>query len=178
MALQNTVQSWKLWVCEIKDYTSSSILVKGCWCVLIGIIMSCKLSGFSLLWRSQKQKLVQGHPVGQKKRLQHLTWGPSMSAGRWRKKLLVIFVSLGIAGSIWLFWHLNMNIMQRREEMLANMCDERARMLQDQFNVSMNHVHALAILVSTFHHGKHPSAMDQVVCSISIRSLIGALPGV
>ncbi|KAJ1410885.1 Signal transduction response regulator, receiver domain [Sesbania bispinosa] len=32
---------------------------------------------------------------------------------------------------------------------------------QDQFNVSMNHVHALAILVSTFHHGKHPSAIDQ-----------------
>ncbi|PNY07808.1 histidine kinase 2-like protein [Trifolium pratense] len=45
--------------------------------------------------------------------------------------------------------------------MLATMCDERARMLQDQFNVSMNHVHALAILVSTFHHGKHPSAVDQ-----------------
>ncbi|GMY18436.1 Histidine kinase 2 [Fagus crenata] len=41
------------------------------------------------------------------------------------------------------------------------MCDERARMLQDQFNVSMNHVHAFAILVSTFHHGKHPSAIDQ-----------------
>ncbi|KAL6144010.1 hypothetical protein ACLB2K_054705 [Fragaria x ananassa] len=41
------------------------------------------------------------------------------------------------------------------------MCDERARMLQDQFNVSLNHVHALAILVSTFHHGKHPSAIDQ-----------------
>ena len=44
----------------------------------------------------------------------------------------------------------------------TSMCDERARMLQDQFNVSMNHVHALAILVSTFHHGKHPSAIDQV----------------
>ncbi|KAF3795470.1 Histidine kinase 3 [Nymphaea thermarum] len=41
------------------------------------------------------------------------------------------------------------------------MCDERARMLQDQFNVSMNHVHALAIMVSTFHHGKMPSAIDQ-----------------
>ncbi|KAG5064835.1 hypothetical protein JHK85_006018 [Glycine max] len=52
---------------------------------------------------------------------------------------------------------------ERREETLANMCDERARMLQDQFNVSMNHVHALAILVSTFHHGKHPSAIDQKI---------------
>ncbi|KAL1347492.1 hypothetical protein AAHE18_07G009100 [Arachis hypogaea] len=50
-----------------------------------------------------------------------------------------------------------------REEMLTNMCDERARMLQDQFNVSMNHVHALAVLVSTFHHGKHPSAIDQKI---------------
>ncbi|KAL4563677.1 hypothetical protein LXL04_027722 [Taraxacum kok-saghyz] len=43
------------------------------------------------------------------------------------------------------------------------MSDERARMLQDQFNVSMNHVHALAILVSTFYHGKDPPAIDQVI---------------
>ncbi|CAA7393336.1 unnamed protein product [Spirodela intermedia] len=53
------------------------------------------------------------------------------------------------------------NTMSRNKENLVNMCDERARMLQDQFNVSMNHVHALAILVSTFHHGKRPSAIDQ-----------------
>jgi len=53
------------------------------------------------------------------------------------------------------------DVVARRIENLSNMCDERARMLQDQFNVSMNHVHALAILVSTFHHGKNPSAIDQ-----------------
>ncbi|AQK65808.1 histidine kinase3 [Zea mays] len=53
------------------------------------------------------------------------------------------------------------DVVARRIENLANMCDERARMLQDQFNVSMNHVHALAILVSSFHHGKDPSAIDQ-----------------
>ncbi|KAK4484097.1 hypothetical protein RD792_011317 [Penstemon davidsonii] len=41
------------------------------------------------------------------------------------------------------------------------MCDQRARMLQDQFSVSVNHVHALAILVSTFHYYKNPSAIDQ-----------------
>lgn len=52
----------------------------------------------------------------------------------------------------------------KRRETLANMCDERARVLQDQFNVSLNHVHALSILVSTFHHGKNPSAIDQVMC--------------
>ncbi|KAJ6340292.1 hypothetical protein OIU77_008118 [Salix suchowensis] len=34
-------------------------------------------------------------------------------------------------------------------------------MLQDQFNVSMNHVQAMSILISTFHHGKNPSAIDQ-----------------
>ncbi|VAH83813.1 unnamed protein product [Triticum turgidum subsp. durum] len=41
------------------------------------------------------------------------------------------------------------------------MCDERARMLQDQFNVSMNHLQALAILVNTFHHSQSPSAITQ-----------------
>ncbi|KAL2316575.1 hypothetical protein Fmac_030451 [Flemingia macrophylla] len=154
---KNIVQSWELRVSAIWDCANSSNLVRGCWWVLIGIIMSC----FCLLWRSQKQKLVQGHPTSQNKRMRCSARGKS--AGRWRKKLLVLFVSLGIIGSFWLFWHLNMGIMQRRVEMLANMCDERARMLQDQFNVSMNHVHALAILVSTFHHGKHPSAIDQKI---------------
>ncbi|KAJ7960275.1 Histidine kinase [Quillaja saponaria] len=106
---------------------------------------------FSLkLWRKHKHKQQQ-----------QSAQDPPKGAGKWRKKLLVIFVALGIGGSIWLFWYLTVVIYLRREETLANMCDERARMLQDQFNVSLNHVHALAILVSTFHHGKHPSAIDQ-----------------
>ncbi|PSR91007.1 Histidine kinase [Actinidia chinensis var. chinensis] len=50
---------------------------------------------------------------------------------------------------------------ERRKEVLTSMCDQRARMLQDQFSVSVNHVHALAILVSTFHYYKNPSAIDQ-----------------
>ncbi|KAF8729516.1 hypothetical protein HU200_017455 [Digitaria exilis] len=41
------------------------------------------------------------------------------------------------------------------------MCEERARMLQEQFGVTVNHVHALAILISTFHYEKQPSAIDQ-----------------
>lgn len=93
--------------------------------------------------------------------------GPSSSrgAGKWKKKLLLVLVLLGVIGSIWSYWFLNQGIKERREETLANMCDERARMLQDQFNVSMNHVHALAILVSTFYHGKQPPAIDQVIIS-------------
>ncbi|CAJ1971586.1 unnamed protein product [Sphenostylis stenocarpa] len=121
------VQSWKLRVSAIRGRISSSNLINGCWWAPIGITISC----FCLLWRSQKKKLLQGHPAAQQKWLKHFLWDPSSGAGR-------------------------------REEMLTNMCDERARMLQDQFNVSMNHVHALAILVSTFHHGKHPSAIDQL----------------
>ncbi|KAI7741789.1 hypothetical protein M8C21_000633, partial [Ambrosia artemisiifolia] len=74
---------------------------------------------------------------GKIKKKEH-TQSSSRSAGKWMEKLLL-----------------------RRRETIANMCDERARMLQDQFNVSMNHVHALAILVSTFYHRKQPSAIDQ-----------------
>lgn len=46
-------------------------------------------------------------------------------------------------------------------DVLANMCDERARMLQHQFAVSINHVHALAILVSTFYLRTHRAVLDQ-----------------
>lgn len=71
-------------------------------------------------------------------------------------------VTSGVLVSLWIYLIMSANTMARNKENLVNMCDERARMLQDQFNVSMNHVHALAILVSTFHHGKRPSAIDQV----------------
>lgn len=143
-------------------------LVKECWWVLVGMIVSCILLGYNLkFWRKQNQKLAQLEPVPQQRQQllqmnQHqLSHSPPRGAGKWRKKLLIIFVLLGVLVSVWLFWHLHEKIISRREETLANMCDERARMLQDQFNVSMNHVHALAILVSTFHHGKNPSAIDQ-----------------
>ncbi|KAI3815111.1 hypothetical protein L1987_14767 [Smallanthus sonchifolius] len=103
------------------------------------------------LWMNRKGKI---------KKKEH-TQSSSRSAGKWMKKLLVLFVLAGVTLSIWLFWYLNEGIQLRRKETLASMCDERARMLQDQFNVSMNHVHALAILVSTFYHGKQPPAIDQ-----------------
>lgn len=50
----------------------------------------------------------------------------------------------------------------KRKNDLVHMCDQRVRMLEDQFRVSVNHVHALGILVSTFHYFKNPSAIDQV----------------
>ncbi|KAA8524833.1 hypothetical protein F0562_011256 [Nyssa sinensis] len=140
----------------------SVCLVKVCLWVFLGVVLSCKMPGlYEKLWRNKKQKLVQQQPLGQQLQQLQQTQNSSKSAGKWRKKLPIMFVLAGVIGSIWLLWHLKDDINLRRRETLANMCDERARMLQDQFNVSMNHVHALAILVSTFHHGKQPSAIDQ-----------------
>lgn len=96
-----------------------------------------------------------------KNKKQQLHSSNSKSGGK-RKKLLLLGVLSGLLVSVWIFFCMNEEIIMRRIDTLENMCDEGARMLQDQFNVSMNHVQALAILVSTFHHGKNPSAIDQV----------------
>ncbi|MQM14881.1 hypothetical protein Taro_047813 [Colocasia esculenta] len=98
---------------------------------------------FQVRWQQQPQKAL------------------ASKCGLWRKKLLFVGVTAGVFTSLWIYWIMSANTASRNKENLVSMCDERARMLQDQFNVSMNHVHALAILVSTFHHGKQPSAIDQ-----------------
>jgi histidine kinase 2/3/4 (cytokinin receptor) len=104
--------------------------------------------------RTQSNKLCEADKVLQI---------PSSKINRkWSKRALLIGVSIGLCMSGCIFLCMYADVVARRIENLANMCDERARMLQDQFNVSMNHVQALAILVSTFHHGKNPSAIDQV----------------
>ncbi|CAN1216558.1 Histidine kinase 3 [Linum perenne] len=59
-----------------------------------------------------------------------------------------------------LFLFMNNLAVQSRKGTLVRMCDERVRILQDQFNVSMNHVQAMSILISTLHHGKS-HAIDQ-----------------
>ncbi|KAG5029400.1 hypothetical protein JHK87_012914 [Glycine soja] len=78
----------------------------------------------------------------------------------WRKILLTWVVGWFIV-SLWIFSYMSLQGTEKRKETLASMCDERARMLQDQFNVSMNHIQAMSILISTFHHAKSPSAIDQ-----------------
>ncbi|XP_057826910.1 probable histidine kinase 6 [Cryptomeria japonica] len=81
--------------------------------------------------------------------------------GTWLKRLLFLCVVASIMGSLCIFHYMNAGIVKRREDLLKSMCDERTRMLVDQFNVSMNHIHALALLVSTFHLRKQPSSIDQ-----------------
>ncbi|BAT02299.1 Os07g0576700 [Oryza sativa Japonica Group] len=67
------------------------------------------------------------------------------------------------SAALWagLHWRFRRPALHKAEEALVCICEERARMLQDQFAVSVNHVHALAILVVTFHYDKHPPALDQ-----------------
>ncbi|KAJ7945565.1 Histidine kinase [Quillaja saponaria] len=77
------------------------------------------------------------------------------------KKLLVAWVLGWTMVSLGIFWYFSSQATEKSKETLASMCDERARMLQDQFNVSMNHIQAMSILISTFHHGKNPSAINQ-----------------
>ncbi|KAL9226411.1 hypothetical protein vseg_002229 [Gypsophila vaccaria] len=79
----------------------------------------------------------------------------------WGKKLVIWWVIIWIFISLCIFWYISSLASERRKETLGSMCDERARMLQDQFNVSLNHIQALSILISTFHHAMSPSAIDQ-----------------
>ncbi|KAE9607970.1 putative histidine kinase response regulator and transcription factor RR-A-type family [Lupinus albus] len=77
------------------------------------------------------------------------------------KKLLLIWVIAWCIVCLWILCCMSLQVIEKRKETLTSMCDERARMLQDQFNVSMNHIQAMSILISTFHHAKDPSAIDQ-----------------
>ncbi|XP_073304864.1 histidine kinase 3-like [Primulina huaijiensis] len=79
----------------------------------------------------------------------------------WWRPLLVAWIVFGIIVSFSMFWYMNLQVAEKRKETLASMCDERARMLQDQFNVSMNHIQAMSVMISIFHHDKSPSAIDQ-----------------
>ncbi|CAM8948102.1 unnamed protein product [Rhodiola kirilowii] len=79
----------------------------------------------------------------------------------WLPKLLLLWVVLVALVSWFIYNRMDVQNKERRKEVLVSMCDQRARMLQDQFSVSVNHVHALAVMVSTFHYYKNPSAIDQ-----------------
>ncbi|OVA20169.1 Signal transduction response regulator [Macleaya cordata] len=159
---KNISQIRALQNCKQEDCDSLPMCrLKIFWCVLVGMMVSWKISYFyERLWVSPTRRQVHHQQTQSHLSLQQ-SLSSTKSGGEWRRKLLFLFILSGLFGSIWMFWYINKNAILGRTERLANMCDERARMLQDQFNVSMNHVHALSILVSTFHHGKQPSAIDQ-----------------
>ncbi|XP_058732477.1 histidine kinase 4 [Vicia villosa] len=79
----------------------------------------------------------------------------------WLWRFLLLWILLMAIFSYVIYSIMDVHSKVRRKEVLGSLCDQRARMLQDQFSVSVNHVHALAILVSTFHYYTNPSAIDQ-----------------
>lgn len=95
-------------------------------------------------------------------------WGRSYTRywRAYRVKGVVFWVCFTavVAGFVYNF--LDTAAMAKRTEVLVSMCDERARMLQDQFAVSVNHVHALAVLISTFYYNKLPPAINQVASEL------------
>ncbi|KAK8537373.1 hypothetical protein V6N13_042302 [Hibiscus sabdariffa] len=116
------------------------------------------------LQQSQHQHQQQHHSVAVKVNEQTGTKRgyTFIQANRaWLPKFLLLWVMVMAFLSTWIYKKMDADIKVRRKEVLSSMCDERARMLQDQFSVSVNHVHALAILISTFHYYKNPSAIDQ-----------------
>ncbi|CAN1121144.1 Histidine kinase 2 [Linum perenne] len=134
-----------------------------CWIVAAAILPCCMFVYLCLI-RRREETLVATEPVPQQRQLVQLTKvSQCRSIGFliWKMVPLIAFIIVGVYSAAYSFRKGSRAYYSKREETLVNMCDERARMLQDQFNVSMNHVHALAVLVSTFHHGKNPSAIDQ-----------------
>jgi uncharacterized membrane protein len=71
-------------------------------------------------------------------------------------------VLIAVVGAAVMHWTQRRQSMDRAEERLISMCEERARMLQEQFGVTVNHVHAIAILIATFNYEKSPPAIDAV----------------
>jgi arabidopsis histidine kinase 2/3/4 (cytokinin receptor) len=86
----------------------------------------------------------------------------AMTKRRWRGLAAAAWVLVAVACSAVMHWTMRRESMDRAEERLVSMCEERARMLQEQFGVTVNHVHAIAILIATFNYDKSPSAIDQV----------------
>lgn len=80
----------------------------------------------------------------------------------WLPKYLLLWIMVMLLISWCIYKNMDAGNKVKRRETLGSLCEQRARMLQDQFSVSVNHVHALAILVSTFHYYINPSAIDQV----------------
>ncbi|KAG4398742.1 hypothetical protein GLYMA_08G105000v4 [Glycine max] len=149
------------------------LLVLCCWVVSVvylnwflssGIIMDTKMGGGggggSKMWHKKWWEKISGQGCKIHQQYYQYIGSKKVKRALWRKLLLTWVVGWFIV-SLRIFCYMSSQGTEKRKETLASMCDERARMLQDQFNVSMNHIQAMSILISTFHHAKSPSAIDQ-----------------
>lgn len=145
---------WMLWWSIVSVISMNWFISRGLMDAKTGLLGGD--GKISLNWREK----VLGKIVKIQHRYDHLFGSKKISNALWRK-LLYTWVFCATMFSLWIFLYMSSQAIEKRKETLASMCDERAQMLQDQFNVSMNHVQAMSILISTFHHGKSPSAIDQ-----------------
>ncbi|KAG4398751.1 hypothetical protein GLYMA_08G105000v4 [Glycine max] len=116
--------------------------------------------GGSKMWHKKWWEKISGQGCKIHQQYYQYIGSKKVKRALWRKLLLTWVVGWFIV-SLRIFCYMSSQGTEKRKETLASMCDERARMLQDQFNVSMNHIQAMSILISTFHHAKSPSAIDQ-----------------
>lgn len=70
--------------------------------------------------------------------------------------------------------HLQMKAQSTKtmEDWLQNTCEECAKNLQDQFPLTLSHVHSLALLMSTFHRNKTHFSIDQVNHHLILREAV------
>ncbi|CAN6171619.1 unnamed protein product [Urochloa humidicola] len=94
---------------------------------------------------------------------QYLNWCGKQVRERCHWIALLLWVLGWSLFSMWILSFLSSQAVEMRQEELASMCDERARILEDKVKVAMNQLKALAVLLSTFHHSRSPSAIDQTI---------------
>ena len=124
----------------------------------LGRVWICLLMGLSLKMQNHHPVALRLHDqMGSKRKYTFI-----QAHRAWLPKFLLLWILLMALISWCIYSKMDDDTKVRRKEVLGSLCDQRARMLQDQFSVSVNHVHALAILVSTFHYYSYPSAIDQV----------------
>lgn len=80
----------------------------------------------------------------------------------WLPRILVLWIIIVALVSRAIYNTVDAEYKERRREALESMCDQRARILEDQFNVTINHVYSLALLISIFHYSQSVSTIDQV----------------
>ncbi|CAM6065805.1 unnamed protein product [Sphagnum tenellum] len=87
--------------------------------------------------------------------------GDSLWFEHWHTKLFILWVFFMALVSLSVYLQMNAEMLVRRRDTLKTMCEGRARMLENQFLASMNHVRALTALFTTLHISKQIAMFNQ-----------------
>lgn len=129
----------------------SRLFLKICRWVLLKMSLNCKISGFSGRFPANLKLKRSKEPLH-----------GSNCVRKWRKKRLLLCLLGAIIGFICFFSVLNVGALRRKEKTLDS-SDEKARILLEHFNVSMNRLQSLASLFAE---------SDQVPCLSLLNSSV------